>query len=264
VPSRRTWSATNGRDYQDCPAREYLRRVCLPRNTDIEYGPAALRGQAVHAWLRRAHQREPHQGCLATDLPDDPQSWAADRWVTTGEEAQVGHDALRWHPGICPLATLPPDAIVRVEPKITVHDTVSDTVVIANPDLLYRDCDGWVWREVKTTRRRQLPDGLGLLQAFPQLAVAVGLLWQGALPGNRDTARIEVEQLSPTQGIVDVLVPADPAVRQVARQVVAELVTAWHDDSVAEPRPGENCRTCEVSSWCPSAALDEQHPPATG
>jgi hypothetical protein len=55
---------------------------------------------------------------------------------------------------------------------------------------------------------------------------------------------------------VDVLLPADPQVRAVAREVVADLAADWHRETGAPARPGENCRTCEVASWCPSAMLD--------
>lgn len=253
---RRVWSATTGRDFRECPAREYLRRVRLPRDPATEYNDAATRGQAVHAWLQAAHQRHPLRGCTVDDVPDDPDLWSAGRWTIAGEQARVGWEALRWHAAICPLATLPTGAAVDTERQVVAHDTASNTLVVATPDLLYRDGSGWVWREVKTTQSRYMADGLELLRRFPQLAIAVGLLWAGALPGDRDAGRIEVEQLSPHVGTVDVLMPADPRVRAIAREVVAELVADWYDETSAPARPSENCHTCEVASWCPSALVD--------
>jgi hypothetical protein len=251
--SRRVWSATTGRDFRACPAREYLRQVALPRDPALEYAETAVRGQAVHAWLRAAHVREPRRACTVADLPDNPEHWSAGRWTVTGEQAKIGWEALRWHGAICPLASLSADAMVQAETQVVALDMISNALVVATPDLLYTDGPAWVWREIKTSQSRFLADGLELLRRFPQLAIAVGLLWAGALPGDRDGARIEVEQLSPHTGTVDILVPADPQVRAAAREVVAELVDDWYPDTSAPPRPGEKCRTCEVSSWCPSA-----------
>ena len=55
----RTWSVTNGRHYQDCPAQDYLERLHLPREPGFETGSAVRRGQAVHAWLAERHARRP-------------------------------------------------------------------------------------------------------------------------------------------------------------------------------------------------------------
>jgi hypothetical protein len=256
----RVWSATTGRDFRGCPAREYLRRVRVPRDPALEYSDAAVRGQAVHALLRLRHQREPRRACSASDLPDEAGQWSAGRWTVTGEQAAVGRAVLAWHTAVCPLRALPADAELHGEREVVALDTFANTLVIATPDLLYRDGPAWVWREVKTTQRDDFVDGLQLLRRYPQLAVAVGLLWTGVLPGDRDEARIEVEQLSPHAGTVDVLVPADAGVRAVAREVVGALASGWYAETMAPARPGAKCRTCEVSSWCPSAAV----PPAEG
>lgn len=252
---RRLWSATTGRDYQGCPTREYLRRVRLPRDPAMEYSDTAVRGNAVHAWLNAAHERDPLRACTPADLPEDPERWSAGQWTIAGEQARVGRAALQWHVGICPLAHLPAGVPVFAERQVVAFDAASNTLIAGTPDLLYQDGPGWVWREVKTTQGRYFPDGVDLLRRYPQLAIAVGLLWAGALPGDASAARIEVEQLSPHAGPVEILVPADPQVRAVAREVVADLVADWYGDTRAAAKPGENCRTCEVSLWCPSALV---------
>ena len=50
-----------------CPAMEHLCRLHLPRHA--EYGPAAQRGQAVHAWLAGNHGRADHVACTTSDVP---------------------------------------------------------------------------------------------------------------------------------------------------------------------------------------------------
>jgi hypothetical protein len=66
----RTLSATDLRYYKKCPAMEHLCRLHLPRHA--EYGPAAQRGQAVHAWLAGKHGRADHVACTVTDVPPRP------------------------------------------------------------------------------------------------------------------------------------------------------------------------------------------------
>lgn len=79
---RRSWSATDGRYYAECPAREYQRRVGLPPGRAET--PEVRRGRAVHAWLERCHERVPVAGCGPDDGPREA-GWGGE-WSLTGDD----------------------------------------------------------------------------------------------------------------------------------------------------------------------------------
>ncbi len=92
---------------------------------------------------------------------------------------------LAQHRGVCPLDGLTAGEQVRAQPRLTAYDPVADAVVIADPDLLYSDAGGWVWRETKTSAA-PLWEGIPLLENYPQLALAVVLMAAGVLGGDPD------------------------------------------------------------------------------
>lgn len=249
---RRTWSVTNGRAYGKCPAREHLRRQHLPTDRAIEHGRAPERGRAIHSHLRRRHASRP----LARCVPDIGDTWTTDGHDLAEEDIHLGRRLLRHHAEVCPLQHLPPDAEVRVEPLLTFDDTDADVVVLAEPDLLYRDGDSWVWREVKTSGSdfRWSSD---LLTEFPQLALAVMVLSRGDLGGGRARSRVELEVLRPTDVDLEIIDPFAPAVRAHAAAVLRDLIRDWHADDHFRPRPGAECAKCEVARWCPTRSTAE-------
>ncbi len=145
--------------------------------------------------------------------------------------------------------------VQRVEPEAlrVVHDTAAQAVVIAKPDPLYQEDGSWVWRELKTTRRRRRRHE-DLLETYPQLALAVTLLAQGALGGDPDGSRVEVEVLRPDGSDPHVIDPTDPGRKQKALSVLQRYAGPWREDERWDARPGAHCRSCPVSRWCASAA----------
>jgi hypothetical protein len=246
----RTWSVTNGRSYSVCPAQGHLLRLHLPR--EDEYGPAAVRGQAVHEWLRDSHAGPLHAACTASDIPSPPDDWRARRWRVTGHQAVAGSLMLACHADSCPFHQAGQITEVRLEPTIAVHDTAANVVVIAKPDMLYLDDGAWVWRETKTRWRLPTP-GPDLFREYPQLALAAVLMAENVLGGKPSGRRIELELLARDGSDVLLVDPGDPLEVRRARAVLHELAAPWHVDEEAPARPGTHCADCPVRRWCPDA-----------
>jgi CRISPR/Cas system-associated exonuclease Cas4 (RecB family) len=257
LPSRvaplRKVSVSDLRYHAACPAQGFLRSLHLPKSD--EYGSAARLGQAVHGWIEKLHRRPEQPPCAVGDMPSVGENWTQGRWRVSDEDAATGRDMLLHHVDACPFQ----DAalIQRVEPEAlrVVHDTAAQAVVIAKPDLLYQEDGSWVWRELKTTRKRRRHHE-DLLDTYPQLALAVALLAQGALGGDPDGSRVEVEILRPDGSDPHVIDPTDPGRQRKALSVLRRYAGPWREDETWDARPGPHCRSCPVSRWCPSAAPD--------
>jgi hypothetical protein len=246
----RTWSATSGRYYGKCPAQAHLYGLHLPR--DREYSESAKRGQAVHAWLGRAHSGPGRVPCTMQDIPATPDDWSAGGWHVTGEEARRGTLMLASHAEMCPFHRAGQIGEVQVEPLLTVHDTAANVIVTARPDILYLEDGSWVWREIKT-RAKPLRPGTDLLMEYPQLALGVILLAENLLEGKPTGRRVELEVLYPDSSDMILLDPNDHAQLARAREVIHGLAAPWHADETAAPRPSPECRACPVRRWCPDA-----------
>ncbi|MEV6935650.1 SDR family NAD(P)-dependent oxidoreductase, partial [Streptomyces sp. NPDC051132] len=142
----------------------------------------------------------------------------------------------------------------QAEPRVVRHDDTAEVIVIAEPDLLYRDGDSWVWRETKTSAHGARP-AQDLLRAYPQLALAVLLLSRGDLGGSASRARVELEILRPDGADLEIIDPYAPAHRTTAAGLVRDLTAGWHRDDDYAATPGEVCTRCEVARWC-SARTD--------
>ncbi|MFH9675063.1 PD-(D/E)XK nuclease family protein [Streptomyces sp. NPDC017405] len=247
---RRTWSVTNGRSYRDCPARDHMRRLHLPAADAVERGAAAERGRAVHAYLAQRHG----QGSLRPCTVDVPAHWVPAGFDLPADEQRLGRVLLRHHAAVCPLRRVRDRSDVRAEPRVVRHDDTAEVIVIAEPDLLYRDGDSWVWRETKTSARGARP-AQDLLRAYPQLALAVLLLSRGDLGGSASRARVELEILRPDGADLEIIDPTAPAHRTTAAGLVRDLTAGWHRDDDYAATPGEVCTRCEVARWC-SARTD--------
>lgn len=242
---RRTWSVTNARNYRICPARDHMRRLHLPTEDALERAPAAERGRAVHAYLAERHGH----GSLRPCTSDVPARWVPDAFTLSAEERRLGGLLLRRHAAVCPLRCVRDRSDVRPEPRVVRHDTAADVLVIAAPDLLYRDDESWVWRETKTSMSDRRKRG-ELLDAYPQLALAVLLVARGDLGGSPSRARIELEVLRPGGADLEIIDPFVPAVRTTAERVASELSADWHGDDRYSAVPGNACARCEVARWC--------------
>lgn len=244
----RTVSVTDLRYHKVCPAQAHLSSLSLPR---LGYGADARLGQAVHGWLETLHGRDHAGACTAADMPPVGLSWQGGPWRVEGDDAMTGAQMLAHHFDICPLQGDEPVSQVRPEPRLAFHDPGAHAVVIAKPDLLYADHGAWVWREVKTTRKRDWPRG-DLLEAIPQLALAVVLLAGGALGGVPEGSRVELEVLRPRGAEITLVDPADPQVVAKARELLGRMARPWREDELFEAQPGRECQRCLVSQWCPS------------
>lgn len=266
----RTVSASTLRYFANCPAQAYLRGLRLPKEN--EYTAANHRGKAVHALLAERHgapgadstttrtavpgtgTAAPATGTPRTALPCTPAPVAEDWWRESGhdlpsEEGRIGAVMLRRHAQVCPRHTAAPGSL-RSEPALTFLDSDANVVVQASPDLLYREEDAMVWRETKTLRRMPSAN-TDLFVRYPQLALAVVLLAEGALDNDPLSSRVELEILTP--GTVDIIPfdPGDPGEVAAARALLHELAGAWYQDDTLAPRPGAHCTYCPVSRWCP-------------
>ncbi|MCP2167123.1 PD-(D/E)XK nuclease family protein [Goodfellowiella coeruleoviolacea] len=243
---RRTWSVTTGRAYQACPARAHLRGLNLPTSRAVEHSDASRRGRAIHALLAARHADRTSGPCVV----DLGANWSAGGHELTVNELASGREMLRHHAEVCPLQHLPADAPVRVEPRLTWEDGQAQVLVIAEPDLLYRDGDSWVWREVKTSAREHR-GGTDLLSTYPQLALGVLVLARGELGGSRARSRVELEVLRPGGVDLEVVDPFTPRVRQNAEAVIRDMVHRWRADDLFAAQPAvQHCTRCEVAAWC--------------
>ncbi|MET9318254.1 PD-(D/E)XK nuclease family protein [Kribbella sp. NPDC003505] len=246
-PGRATWSVSNGRTYETCPARDHLRRLNLPRDFAVEYGESAARGQAVHSWLEKRHRETPVRACRPSDVPEASTVLQIDRWCVEGSEAVLAHQMLGDHSVVCPLADVDPDTEPLLEETLVVYDEAANVIVLAKADLLYRSGGAWALRETKTTTEM---GSNGLLWRYPQLALGLVLFAADVLPGS-SRGRVELERLTPRGALLDVMAADDPALLAEARAVVRESVGAWGQDLTMPAKPGRHCRSCEVVRWCP-------------
>lgn len=243
----RSVSISGLRYYRRCPAQAYLRSVHLPRA--YEYSAEAELGQAVHAWLEAAHTM-PATACDAATVPAPGVAWSAGPWQVTGDLAEAGRRMLAHHTQVCPFLDAPEIDSVQVEPRLTFFDPPARAIVLAKPDIVYREAGQWVWRELKTTQKTER-SSTDPLREFPQLAFAVVALSMGVL-GPGGAARVELEILRPSGAEIVLIDPNDPERVQTARAVLAGLTQSWRTDEVFEARPGRQCQGCPVSQWCPS------------
>lgn len=239
---RRSVSAADLRVHDECPAGFHLTRV-LHLKGDRPENPAIRRGRAVDALLNERHGGAlTSRGCRDTPPPTTLPG-------LTQDELGPALRMLAQHRAICPLDGLPDREQVRVQPRLAAYDPVVDAVVIADPDLLYTDAGGWVWRETKTSTT-PLWEGRPLLENYPQLALAVVLMAAGVLGGDPRRSRIELEVLYEHGAACEVIDPFDEVTLAQAQAVVARLAGPWASDETYAPRPGSHCTGCEALAWC--------------
>lgn len=241
---RRSWSVTNGRSYVLCPARDHFHRLNLPTEDGLQYSADAERGRAIHDFLARRHT-------AGLSCPSHvPEGWVPEGYDLSEDDRMLGVQLLRHHAEVCPLGHATA-ADMRIEQEWFFEDRHANVLVVAKPDLLYRDGGGWVWREVKSHRTSWSRQG-SLLADVPQLALAVLILHRGDLGGTRRLSRAELETLRPGGADLEIVDPHDPATIAEARRVVHEMIAPWHADDVFAAAPGPHCGRCDVARWCPS------------
>lgn len=239
---RRSVSVSDLRSYGSCPARFHMTRT-LNIKDRLGESAAIRRGRAVDACLNKRHGEQDRIPCRDLPLPGALPG-------LTPDEQGAAIQMLRNHRALCPLDRLGPAELVRPQERLAAYDPVADTVVIADPDLLYTDRGGWVWRETKTAGRRTREDR-SLLSIHPQLALAV-LLMASGVPEGADPrrSRIELELLREDGSALEEFDPSDPALVAEARGIISSLAAGWAIDERYDPVPGKDCADCEVRGWC--------------
>lgn len=242
-------SISDLRYYRDCPAQAHLRSLHLP--SEGEYSDSAKLGQAVHHWIETLHGRDRHPPCSVADMPRAGENWTHGRWRVPDDLAQIGVRMLHHHIDACPFQAEEVVERVEVEAKRAFHDTAAQVVVVAKPDMLYVEDGSWVWRELKTTQKeRWFHDDL--LEEFPQLALGVVVLARGALGGDPDGSRVEVEILRPEGSDLQIIDPREPERLEKALAVLRRYAEPWREDETFAARPSGKCQWCPVSKWCAS------------
>lgn len=259
----RSVSVSDLRYHRDCPAQMHMRSTLhLPKQG--EYGPDAVRGQAIHQLLETVHSNPAKAPCSSSSVEVDARGWTAGKFTVEGEQAGLGAAMLSHHPDTCPLASPVGVQEARLEPGLAFWDTAANAIVLAKPDLLYRERQSWIWRETKSTEKERWYHD-DLLDEFPQLALGLLILSRGLLGGEVAGARVELEVLRPGRAEVYQEDPTDPERVAKAAQVIASMALPWHADRRYVANASERvCQRCPVSLWCTdfagserAAALDE-------
>ena len=245
-----------------CPAQlHYRRNLGLPRTTAAT-GVAGARGTLVHAWLAAAHDRG--VPCEADDLPSDALGAVATELGWAEDQYRLARPYLLHHLDGCPLLDSEVGDVVS-EQSLTVVDTDANIVFATRLDLTGQlGTAGRFVRETKTVNPDRLPeDERDLITYFPQVAFPIVALAAGLDPiSGRDTGapiagRVELELLHHAYGTVIGFDVSDPDVLQRARVSIAQDVDMVIHDIEHQPRPGWQCRWCDVRDWCPAKSVVE-------
>ncbi len=249
--STRDISASDLVQYSICPASYAARVGHLPATADVPTSHAAERGRAVHRWLKAAHVRG--VACSADDLP-------ADGPDPLGVLDDVDYeDALPYLSSHIPNCPFTATTTLDVEPTFRVWDADADVMVVAAPDVRWNLPDGTpVWRETKTVPKLVPHDAHALLRKWPQVALYLVMLAEGAGGGERKpetyVGAVEVEMLTDTGSRpVVTFETTDEVIVALARRVVAEAAYAWSQDIEFKTKPGAYCANCSALRWCDAA-----------
>ncbi|GIG65166.1 PD-(D/E)XK nuclease family protein [Phytomonospora endophytica] len=243
---RRTWSATNGRNFGACPRRDHLYRRNLP---GMAPGTRELIGRAVDTVLDGLHRSS--RACTAADLPASRAEWFRAGYELEPDASDVATAMLRQHLPRCPWLAGPSVRAARMDRTVTVYDPVADVVVHAQADLLYEEDGAWVWRELKTRERVWNGDPL---QSHDALQLSLAVLLAGAGIDGRRVRRIELEQITVDERDLHPIPVDDADVLSRAREVVHAAVQDWYHDPTDAPTPGRACAFCQYRVICPDAA----------
>ena len=269
APYVRALSTSDLWQYSVCPQRLHLTAdLGLPQEPVPEF-EGMRRGKLVHSWLESAHARG--ITCAASDLPQRGEPGPIGEqlgWSAT--DADLVADFLGHHLDNCPI-TQEPDELVRPEVAMTVHDTDADVVFSTRPDLVIQRTGPagkprFVVRETKTLNLHRLSADVesALIFHFPQVAAALCLLAAGVNPLNMvntiDPAgsSVELELLGNDGATVVSYSLDDPDVVLAAQVALAEQIDHWIHDDQHQPRPGRQCDSCPVRSWCPVTVFADQ------
>src|SRR2546421_6849172 len=184
--------------YDRCPARWYMETQNLPRQ--VEGNEAALRGTAVHQWLRAAHERG--IPCSLNDLPPPGSAMPAIGTEFLDETIYaLGYPYLRSHVDCCPLNDGPLDSIAT-ERTIYGYDSIADVVVATKADAIWRRPGAVVIREIKTTQNEINSDADGMLDRHIAIPWDLVVLARGmAQHFGAAVGEVQLEVLTPRTAV---------------------------------------------------------------
>lgn len=243
-------SATTLRYHAACPRQARLSSIHL--SSDAQEPAAIEVGRVVDDVLNRAHGTGDPAACTADQL-----TRLLDAMPTAPAIADRAVRLLGHHAEICQRVGNCDITDVQVQATVVAFDPAASSVVVARPDLLYREDGDLVWRE--TTTSLSSPSGKKHLlntRKRLQLAVAVLLCHAGAL--GEPVIRLEVEYLTDRGPDLRYLDVTEPRLVAEARAVVGPVAQNWRQDETFAPVPGPACESCSYTRWCPDAAVNER------
>lgn len=260
APWPKAYSPSKFHSYRRCPRQYFLQDELGLRTTQETQNNAQQRGLLVHAWLEQAHKRA--QECTKDDIPTSSSlGIIATELGWNHEEANTALPFLIQHQLTCPINK---DSKVVTELAIEALDTDADITVSTRPDLIYKNGDDLVWREIKTVSSIQDIEKDIYFNIYPQLPLAIRLMVEDCLPkevteklGNFKNKRIELELISNDECKTISWDCDDANVKLSAWSQLAEQVDSWASDTLFAPSPNPPCNWCKVSKWCEFANAEQ-------
>lgn len=260
APWPKAYSPSKFHSYRRCPRQYFLQDELGLRTTQETQNNAQQRGLLVHAWLELAHKRA--QECSKDDIPTSSSlGIIATELGWNQEEANTALPFLIQHQLTCPINS---DSKVVTELAIEALDTDADITVSTRPDLVYKNGDDLVWREIKTVSSIQDIEKDIYFNIYPQLPLAIRLMVEDCLPkevteklGNFKNKRVELELISNDECKTISWDCDDSNVKLSAWSQLAEQVDSWASDTLFAPSPNPPCNWCKVSEWCEFANAEQ-------
>ena len=260
APWPKAYSPSKFHSYRRCPRQYFLQDELGLRTTQETQNNAQQRGLLVHAWLEQAHKRA--QECSKDDIPTSSSlGIIASELGWNQEEANTALPFLIQHQLTCPINS---DSKVVTELAIEALDTDADITVSTRPDLIYKNGDDLVWREIKTVSSIQDIEKDIYFNIYPQLPLAIRLMVEDCLPkevteklGNFKNKRVELELISNDECKTISWDCDDSNVKLSAWSQLAEQVDSWASDTLFAPSPNPPCNWCKVSKWCEFANAEQ-------
>lgn len=245
-PCTRSVSARDIEVYETCPAQWLLSQSSfLPAENTAKH--ASTRGISVHRLLAACHSSagrctpESFEGVIT----DDPH--------LDGDEDFEVRKYIQNHAENCPIT----DAIKVIGSEVPIYgyDEHSDVVIASKPDMVYIDRDETlVIRETKTTSLKIPNDEAEAFDKYLAVSWLINLFASGYRgPFHSDSARFELEVISPTESRVFSWDLNDQGLLRMAQKEVRIRARGWHNDTTWAAQPAKHCGWCPVRKWCPDA-----------
>ena len=260
APWPKAYSPSKFHTYRRCPRQYFLQDELGLRTKPETQNSAQQRGLLVHAWLEQAHKRS--KACEKTELPTPTTLGViATELSWNQDEATVALPFLAQHQLTCPINS---DSQVATEIAVEALDTDADISVSTRPDLIYKNGEDLVWREMKTVSSIKDLENDIYFNIYPQLPLAIRLMVENALPkevlaklGQYRNKRVELELISSDECKIITWDCDDEKVKLAAWSQLAEQVDTWASDTLFAPSANPPCNWCKVSQWCEFANAEQ-------